>query len=161
MWIHALIVLVGLGQNPISDRDAAAIGAAKQVLVQALDPALPRVSFDAWLRGVVGAEATTKWEVNDCGERTGSPKQDAGRDFPLCAEVQVGLSGQRELHVQLAVGSLKKGVEGAPRFWWAYIRKAGGSPESLKSLAAIPPAIGRGAASVDGLPNTQMEPTRR
>jgi hypothetical protein len=64
MWIHALIVLVGLAQNSIGDRDAAAIGAAKRVLVQAVDPALPRVSFDTWLRGIVGAEATTQWEVN-------------------------------------------------------------------------------------------------
>lgn len=65
-----------------SDRDAAAIRAAERVLVQTIDPALPRVSSDAWRRGVVEAE-------------------------------EVGLSGERELHVQLAVGSLNKGVEGA------------------------------------------------
>ena len=160
MLIHGLIVLFGLGQNPTSGRDAAAIDAAKQVLVQAIDPALPRLSFEAWLRGVVRTEVTTKWEVNDCGEQTGDPKRDQGRDFPMCGEVQISLGGQRELHVSLAVGTFKKGVGGVPRFWAAYVSKAGGSPEWIKGLAAIPSAIRLGVASLNGLANTRMEPTR-
>lgn len=147
MWIHAFIVLVGLGQNPTSVRDTAAINAARHIVVRNIDPVLPRVSFEAWLRGVVGTEATMKWEVNDCGEQTGGPKQDQGQDFPMCAEVQVGLEGQRELHVSLAVGSFKKGVGGVPQFWAAYVRKAGGSPGRIKSLAAIPSAIRIGPQS--------------
>jgi hypothetical protein len=140
MNILVWIVILAIEQAPTSARDIAAINAAKHVLVQAIDPSLPRVSFETWLRGVVGAEATTKWEVNDCGEQTGS-KQDEGRDFPLCAEVQVGLADQQELHVSLAVGSARKGVDGAPAFWSAYVRRAGGSPRWVKGLAAIPSAV--------------------
>jgi hypothetical protein len=132
-------------------RDAAAIDAAKQVLVQAIDPALPRVSLEAWLRAIVGTEAATKWEVNDCGEQTGDPKQDEDRDFPMCAEAAVSLGSQRELHVSLAVGSFKKGVGGVPSLWAAYIRRASGSPEWLRGLAAIPSAIRLGDAAVTAL----------
>jgi hypothetical protein len=118
--------------------------------MQAMDPELPRVSFEAWLRAVVGGDATMKWEVNDCGEQAGEPKQDQGRDLPMCAEVEVSLGSQRELHVFLAVGSLKKGVEGVPRFWAAYVRRGRGSPEWLKGLAAIPAAIRLGVAKAHG-----------
>ena len=156
VWIHAFIMLIGLGQNPTSARDTAAINAARQVVVRDIDPVLPRESFETWLRGVVGTEATMKWEVNDCGEQTGGPKQDQGLDFPMCAEVQVGLEGQRELHVSFAVGSFKKGVGGVPQFWAAYVRKAGGSPGWIKSLAAIPSAIRIGLASTDRLPIKTM-----
>ena len=141
MPTHAWIALAFLAQDPATVRDAAAIDSAKQAIVQAIDPALPRVSFEAWLRGVVGTDATAKWEINDCGEQTGDPQQDLGRDFPMCAEVRVGLEGQRELHVSFMVGTFKKGVGGAPAFRDAYVRAAGGSHESIASLAAIPSVI--------------------
>ena len=141
MSVYALIVLASLGQDPADVRDAAAIDAAKHVVVQTIDPALPRVSFETWLRGVVGTDATETWEVNDCGEQTGDPTLDQRLEFPLCAEVEVGLEGQRDLHVSLVVGSFKEGVMGTPRFWAASVRKAGNTPESIRSLAAIPAAV--------------------
>jgi hypothetical protein len=74
--------------------------------------------------------------------------------------VLVDLGSQRELHVSLAVGSFKKGVDGPPRYWSAYVMKAGGSPESIRSLAAIPSAIRRVPDSMGRLPNNRMEPAR-
>jgi hypothetical protein len=141
MWIHALMLIVGLGQDPTSARDTAAINAAKRVVVSAIDSTLPRVSFEEWLRGVLGREAATKWEVNDCGEQTGNPRLDQGRDFPMCAEVEVGLGNQRALHISLVVGTFKKGVGGVPSLRAAYVIRAGGSSESIKRLADIPSAI--------------------
>lgn len=147
----ALAGVLMLSAGCQGQRDAAAINAARHVVVRAIDPALPRVSFEAWLRGVVGTAAATNWEVNDCGEHTGNPRLDQGRDFPLCAEVQVGFGDQRELHVSLVVGSFKKGVRGTPGFWMAYITKAGGPPEWIEGLAEIPSAARR-LAAVDRLP---------
>jgi len=99
------------------------------------------VSFEKWLRELVGDSATTSWEVNDCGEQTGDPGRDAGRDFPMCAEAQVSLAGQRELHISLAVGTFRTGVTGVPQFRTAYVKKAGGSLESMERLADVPSAI--------------------
>lgn len=140
MLIDAFVLLVSLAQAPTDPGQAAAILAARQMVVEAIDPALPRVSFDEWLRGLVGA-APTKWEVNDCGEQTGDPNLDRGRDFPMCAEVAVGLGGQRELRVSLSVGTFQKGVAGVPAFRSAYVREANGPPQWIKRLAEIPSVI--------------------
>jgi hypothetical protein len=141
MVIQMVMVSVLVLQVTPGARDAAAIQAAKSAIVRSMDSSLPSTSFEVWLRGVVGASVATKWEVNDCGEQTANPKQDQGRDFPMCAEVNVKISGQRMLSVSLAVGSLKAGVTGRPGFWWAHIKSADGSVQWLKSLAAVPDAV--------------------
>lgn len=122
-------------------QDAAAITAAKQAVVRSLDPSLPRVPFSQWLRDVVGPDAATKWEVNDCGEQTGNPALDKDRDFPMCAEALVTLPGQRVLHVSIVVGTFKKGVGASPAFWAAYLRTSTGTFEPIKTLHEIPAAI--------------------
>ncbi len=124
--------------------DAAAIRAAKSAIVRSMDSSLPSTSFEVWLRSAVGARAETKWEVNDCGEQTGNPKEDQGRDFPICAEARVTMSGKRTLSVSLAVGRLKGGVSGRPGFWSAYIQSADGSVQWIKSLAAVAETLRRG-----------------
>lgn len=122
-------------------QDAAAITAAQQVTVQSFDSSLPRLPFSQWLRDVVGPDAATKWEVNDCGEQTGNPALDKGRDFPMCAEAVVTLPGQRVLLVSLVVGTFKKGVGGAPAFRAAYLRTSTGTFEPIKTLLEIPAVI--------------------
>lgn len=152
MWTYALMVLISVGQDPTEGRDAAAIHAARQAIVGVIEPTLPRLSFEEWLWRVVGKEATIKWEVNDCGEQSGDPNQDRIRDIPMCVEVQVDLGSDRELHVSLAVGSLKKGVEGVPQFWSAYVRRAGGSPQWLKGMGGVSSTIRAGTPSTGRLP---------
>jgi hypothetical protein len=108
----ALVALaLALGQTP--QTQTAAINAAKHSIVQDIDKTLPRATFEAWLRGLVGPQAVMKWEVNDCGEQTGGPA-DRGRDFPLCVEVQAGLSRDRQLSLSLLVGSFGRGVTAGP-----------------------------------------------
>jgi hypothetical protein len=160
MLIETLVLLVCCAQNPTGPGDASAISAARQVVVQGIDSALPHVSFDEWLRSIVGSDAPTKWEVNDCGEQAGDPTRDRGRDFPICAEVQVDLGGQRELHVSLSVGTNKTGVAGVPAFRSAYVRVATGPAEWIKGLAEIPSAIRIIGVFAVRLPNNHMEPTR-
>jgi hypothetical protein len=86
------LVLVGVTSAQVpADLPSAAIAAAKQARVADLDPALPRdTSFDTWLAFVTGRSAAeVGWEANDCGEQSGDPARDRGRDFPLCAEARV------------------------------------------------------------------------
>ncbi len=144
----ALVVLsIVLGQAPTPSLDAAAIDAAKKAIARQIDPALPRTTFEAWLRGLVGAQAVTKWDVNDCGEQTGNPALDRGRDFPICAQVHVTLAGKRELYLSLAVGTQRKGVTAAPpAFFSGYLTESGGPPQWIKGLAQVPSVLrsGRG-----------------
>ncbi len=143
MTACALVILAFvLGQPPTASRDAAAIEAAKKAIVHQIDPALPRTTFESWLRGLAGAKAVTKWEVNDCGEQTGNPSLDKGRDFPMCAQVQVSLGGNRELYLSLAVGTGQKGVTPEPPdFFSGYLTEGGGPPTWIKSLAEVPAII--------------------
>jgi hypothetical protein len=94
---------------PSTSRSELAIRAARQVMVQAIDPALPRLSFDEWLRQIIGSDAPVTWESNDCGEQTGNPAVDRGRDFPVCVEARVDLAAGRTLRISFMVGTLEKG----------------------------------------------------
>lgn len=78
---------------------------------------MPNQAFAPWLRGVVGTLPEIQWEVNDCGEQTGNPALDKGRNFPICAEAQVNLGGKRKLFVSLSVGTFKNGAKTALRAW--------------------------------------------
>ena len=135
-----------------------AIDAAKKAIVRQIDPALPRTTFEAWLRGLVGPQAVTKWEVNDCGEQTGNPALDKDRDSPMCAQVQVFLDGKRELHLSHAVGTRRHGVTAAPpAFFSGHLTESGGPPRWIKSLAQVPAVIrsgrGRSNSSLNGPPS--------
>lgn len=138
--IYATYIPKAVSPDPLAAQDAAAIRAAKQVIVQQLAPAAPRLPFEVWLQDVTRVSTAT-WEVNDCGEQSGDPAQDKGRDFPMCAEVAVILSGQRELHVALGVGTFHKGVVGLPHFRSAHLKKPDGSIQWIDRLLDIPSVI--------------------
>lgn len=107
-------------QSPEAD----VIARAQAVSTAELDPVLPRQPFAAWLGRVAGAGATVTWEANDCGEQTGTP-EDAGRDFPVCAEADALLPDGRKVIVLIAVGTLKKGIAGPPEVWDVSIERTG------------------------------------
>src|SRR5438132_1293620 len=86
-----------------------AIAYAKQIPVSQFDASLTGQRFGEWLRATVGTQAKIKWEVNDCGEQTGTAA-DIGRDFPSCVEADVELSGVRKIVISIAVGTFAKGI---------------------------------------------------
>jgi hypothetical protein len=107
----AFAVFVAVAAILQAPPQAAAISTAKKAIVRELDNTLAAVAFETWLRGLVGSQAEMKWEVNDCGEQTGTAA-DRGRDLPLCAEVQLDIPGRRRLSLSLLVGSENRGVTG-------------------------------------------------
>src|SRR5512143_2448191 len=72
----------------MSKRDKLAIDKAKTVLVSMFDKNLPKVTLEYFLTSESDGRKI-EWEVNDCGEQTGNPAVDRGRDFPLCVEARV------------------------------------------------------------------------
>src|SRR4051812_49119754 len=65
--------------------EAVAIKYAKSYLVSKIENGLPPKPFAVWLQELVGAKTPVTWEINDCGEQTGT-SADRGRDFPLCVK---------------------------------------------------------------------------
>ena len=101
-------------------RDAKRIRQVKQTPVSQLDNALPSITLEKWLRIEAGADANFHWEVNDCGEQTGTAA-DRGRDFPSCVEAQAVMTDQRTIVVSIAVGTSKKGTVGKSILYFAQL----------------------------------------
>ncbi len=59
-----------------------------------LDPALPDKPFEEWLRSLLPKEAKLRYGLNDCGEQTGEPARDRGRDIPECLAVEVEITSR-------------------------------------------------------------------
>ncbi len=100
------------------------INYAKKYLVSEIEPNLPQISFADWLQQTVGKDAKIEWDVNDCGEQTGTP-EDRGRDFPMCVaantvkagyiyfsvNIQFGTFGRKSLTMKPVVRSITAGDE--------------------------------------------------
>jgi hypothetical protein len=159
-FVNALVAAVATVLSPASAQlsDAQAIERVKNTIVREIDSTLPDKTLETWLRDVFGTDPKTTWEVNDCGEQTGDPAVDRNRDIPLCVGVAVTLSGQRVLHIQLAVGTVKTGFRREPpTFFHGVVVNADKAPlQWFKSLGAtatvqkIPESDGWGEP-VDGV----------
>jgi hypothetical protein len=125
-WTIALLLLVAPQTSASVDgsTERRAIRAGKHASVRVLDPSLPNVQFSRWFRNLVGPKARIVWEVNDCGEQTGSPGDDA-QVIPMCAEATAELAGEKKVVVSIAVGTLRKGVFGKPVLFWAIVERDG------------------------------------
>jgi hypothetical protein len=123
------------------DENSLAIEKAKSADVHQLDASLPSEKFQVWLRSLVG-DRTIVWEISDCGEQSGNPEADKGRDFPLCVEVTVVLSEKRTLFVNLALGTFGTGISKDPaQFSFAVIREPNGSQTWIHMLSQLPAAV--------------------
>ena len=123
--------------DPNHARDAKAI--AKQMPVSELDSTLPSISFEKWLGIEAGREADIRWEVNDCGEQTGTAA-DRGRDFPMCVEADAAMKDKRSIVIMIAVGSFKKGITGKPSVSFGELDTPG-ERISLSHLSDLPAAL--------------------
>ncbi len=131
-----LATFTGYAQTS-DELDRRVIAAAKKVDVNTLEKQLPHAPFDEWLQKQVGATARIEWESNDCGEQDGVNRAE---DFPLCGEATVKLPAGGKLGVQLAVGSLRKGVHGKPAVWFLYFQDKNGhsgDPRRLSDLSKL------------------------
>ena len=129
-----LIAIAAAGQTA---RDRKAIAYTKALLVSQLDPKLPSIPFERWLIKVAGEGAQISWEVNDCGEQTGTP-EDQGSDFPMCVEAEAHMRDKRVIVVSIAVGTYQRGISGKPVTWWITVGHDPSSDPPLKTLSDVP-----------------------
>jgi hypothetical protein len=121
--------------RPEAEPERQTIARVRKLLVSKLEPGMPRVTLEYFLRSEAGAGATLAWEVNDCGEQTGNPAIDGARDIPTCVEADVSLDDGRVLSVMIAVGTVQKGVSGEPSLFSVLIT---GSSKPVGGLSRIP-----------------------
>lgn len=116
-----ITLLLSLAISWAESLEDKAITLVKNIDAVELDSELPKQPFAIWFGKIVGANAQTLWETNDCGEQSGT-SADIGRDFPLCVEVDATLSDGRQVGIMIAVGTFEKGV-GKPQVFWAFIKQ--------------------------------------
>lgn len=139
------LVVLALATTVSQAPHTAEINAAKNTIVRDIDKTLPAVRLETWLQGVVGAPTPLTWGVTDCGEQTGNPALDRGRDFPICVEVIANLAGSRRLVLSLLAGSRERGLTaGALALYSAAIIEPAPEPITwVKTLADVSKLIGQ------------------
>jgi hypothetical protein len=125
LFVTVIVIFSFLPSKAQNDkRDAAAIAYAKRFSVSRLDSKLPPKRFGDWFQQIVGRATKINWEVNDCGEQSGNPAADKGRDFPMCVEAIAEKSNGIKINVSLVVGTFKRGIiPGKPQIGYAGVGK--------------------------------------
>lgn len=120
-----------------------AIQRVQRLPASQLEPSLPPQPFAAWLKEALGPQAGIEWEVNDCGEQTGDPEADKGRDFPACVAAHATLPDDREVEVLVAVGTRQLGFVGQPALRAVSLYESGNWSD-LDRLAELPDELDAG-----------------
>ena len=118
--------------------DDAVVAKAKMCKASDFDNTLPAQPVEAWLRAQLSATCDVVWgeSVTDCGESSGSP-DDAERDMPMCAEVEIREGGRLKGYLALLVGTRKSGlVRDGIGLYFGYLEQ-GGTKYDLKKLSDI------------------------
>ncbi|SPE40180.1 exported hypothetical protein [Candidatus Sulfotelmatobacter sp. SbA7] len=98
-------VLVSAQATPTDDDVAKLIAGVKLTLASQLDPALPPVTFEKWLRLQVGRDATIGWAV-----RTGD-----GHGLPW-VEADVSDQGRPGIVIMISCGASEGAIATRPKF---------------------------------------------
>ena len=150
-----ILILVGLAAGlaapqaqakPQAPRvpDEVVIAAAKKILAADIDPKLPRVPVEEWVRSVVGPQPKLEWGVNDCGEQSGNPAADKGRDFPMCAEIHILLGPKRDIYLPILIGTFGKGLTGGkPGLFFGVLVTPDGKQQWINKLSELPTLVSR------------------
>jgi hypothetical protein len=127
--------------SPADKAEQSTIASAKKILVSKMDARLPKVSLEFFLN-YESEGAPVRWEVNDCGEQTGNPSVDQGRNFPVCVEADFDVR-HRSVSVVIAVGTSNQGDHGTPGFFSGTITVPGGTSLSIRKLGDLPAQLRR------------------
>ncbi|MGB2714274.1 MAG: hypothetical protein WBC51_08865 [Vicinamibacterales bacterium] len=144
--IDTLAAVAGRAGPPGASADTVFIEAVRSTVAHEIDPLLPPTSFEGWLNGLLESQARMQWEINDCGEQTGNPAVDRGREFPKCVQVRAELPGRRTLVLALSAGSQQKQPAGAPSYRFGVLIRPDGSRVEVRRLTDLASVIKPGPA---------------
>jgi TonB family protein len=101
-----------------------AVAGTQRILASELDAGLPSLPFTDWFGKVVGPGTGMIWQLSECGDRL-EASPDATGDARACVEVNTILSDGRKVILMIAVGTFKKGMTGAPSFYFGVVERKG------------------------------------
>ena len=120
-WLTAVAMGAGLAAAACAATpEEEYLRAAQTASAHDIDSTAAAVPWPEWIQRAAGATTPIRWEVNDCGEATGSPA-DSAIDLPVCAEASVTIRGGGELSLSVAVGTMNRGVLPPPELFGALV----------------------------------------
>ena len=148
-WLRpiAYLVLLQLAgylwaqSSPADKAEQSTIADAKKILVSSVDARLPKVSLEFFLN-YESEGSPIRWEVNDCGEQTGNPSADQGRNFPVCVEADFDVH-HRSVSVMIAVGTSSRKDPDTPGFFSGSITDPDGTSHAIRRLGDLPAQLRR------------------
>jgi hypothetical protein len=114
-----------------------AVERVQKLVVRTVDGSLPERTLQSWLKEVFGPTASTRWDLGDCGEQTGTPAviEQRSRALPKCVDASVSLDARRVLHLLFFVDLPKAGVRAMPpTFSYGVVMEGENSTRWIKSL---------------------------
>ena len=127
----------------------------ERMSVADLDSSLPPQPLGAWLKSVLGPDASVEWEVSDCDLKPWEPEPSMG--YPMCVTARAGRPKHEGLKLHILVGASKRGVFGRPEVQpQSFVGcssprgpLAGMDFRSVPKLSDIPRLVGALRASVE------------
>ena len=144
--LRAVVVVPMLLSSCLWSQDAdqaeqSVIARAKKIQVSTIDVRLPKVTLEFFLN-YESEGAPIHWEVNDCGEQTGNPAADQGRNFPTCVEADFDVH-HRSVSVVIAVGNSNQKDRDTPGFFGGSITNPDGTSRTVQRLGDLPAQLRR------------------
>ena len=135
MAFLAMVLGGVLSQSP--QLQAEALKVAHGTVARSIDAALPAIPLERWLQQQFGPEVKIAWEVNDCGEATGS-SADVARDLPFCVEASARLRDGRDVTLAFLAGTMNKGLGSGPLALYNGTMRFRGESTTLHALRELP-----------------------
>lgn len=135
----AIIVSMILFASSPAPADDDYVSFAKSLPAEKYDKSLPSIPAEQWLNSILPRGIVAVWgnSITDCGEQTGDPAIDRGRDMPLCAEIELKQKDKSVGYLLLFVGTEKKGkLKETAGLYYGYI-KQGDKTIGLRKLQEI------------------------
>jgi hypothetical protein len=143
LWVLLLTVCLWAQQSSVNKTKKVAIQRAKSLIVSSSDRSLPNVSLEFFLK-YEGGGAAIRWEVKNCGDKTGNPPLDQEYGSPMCVEADFEFKGQTAVTVLVSAGTFKREPSAFPALISVTITENGTS-RSMRHLSDLPVELHRPA----------------
>ena len=112
--------------------DEELIAYAKKLNVNKMESRLPQEELDTWLKSILRSTTKIEWEINDCGEQTGT-EIDRQRDLPFCAGIEAKTKDGGKVILAILIGTDKKGLTKRPGVYYCLF-EMNNKTKSINSL---------------------------
>ena len=146
-WTASLIFMLFScslwAQHPYTNKEEeAAIERVKGLQASSLDPDLPKVTLEFFLR-YEGEGAPIKWGLSNCGQLRRNPATGPKRESTVCVKAEIDLKDKRSVTVIVSLGTPDRRPSGTCAVFSIRIINQGGMIQDVRRLSDLPMELHR------------------